>query len=255
MKNGMGKNGMEWMARGSRWAGVFFAIACCGCSRDPRALMNRMSEAYRAADRYRDDATVHIHYTRGDREVDHELPFRVAFERPDRLRPPRMLRPGTQQVHQRSQPGRSAALREERDVDDLTGTDLLGLAGDDDQAVCFGQRREQVRRRARRTAESLDEALARRPELGHGQTLVTPEGHTVSSFAVAFYAPDSEQAGMLARAQEIENLEREVRAQGLLTDEARATLVRMEAAYSEAAQQLTAARREAAGAAPPHACS
>ena len=96
------------------------------------------------------------------------------------------------------------------------------------------------------TVASLDEALARRPELGHGQTLVTPEGHTVSSFAVAFYAPDSEQAGMLARAQEIENLEREVRAQGLLTDEARATLVRMEAAYSEAAQQLTAARREAA---------
>ncbi len=86
MKNGMGKNGMEWMARGSRWAGVFFAIACVGCSRDPRALMNRMSEAYRAADRYRDDATVRIHYTRGDREVDHELPFRVAFERPDRLR-------------------------------------------------------------------------------------------------------------------------------------------------------------------------
>jgi outer membrane lipoprotein-sorting protein len=81
MKNGMGR-----MARGSRWVGLVIAIACCGCSRDPRALLDRMGEAYRAADRYRDDATVHIHYTRGDKEVDHDLPFRVAFERPDRLR-------------------------------------------------------------------------------------------------------------------------------------------------------------------------
>jgi chromosome segregation protein len=38
---------------------------------------------------------------------------------------------------------------------------------------------------------------------------------------VSFYAPDSEQAGMLARAQEIENLERQQRAQSLIADEAR----------------------------------
>jgi chromosome segregation protein len=31
--------------------------------------------------------------------------------------------------------------------------------------------------------------------------------------SVSFYAPDSEQAGLLARAQEIENLERQQRAQ------------------------------------------
>ena len=37
---------------------------------------------------------------------------------------------------------------------------------------------------------------------------MTREGHAVSQFAVAFYAPDSEQAGLLARAQEIENLDR-----------------------------------------------
>ncbi len=80
------KNGMERMARGSRWVGLVVLLACPGCSRDPRALLDRMSEAYRAADRYRDDAIVRIHYTRGEAEVDHELPFRVAFERPDRLR-------------------------------------------------------------------------------------------------------------------------------------------------------------------------
>jgi chromosome segregation protein len=62
---------------------------------------------------------------------------------------------------------------------------------------------------------------------------------------VAFYAPDSEQAGMLARAQEIENLERQLRAQTLIADESRGALVRAEAAYTEASQRLLAVRRDA----------
>jgi chromosome segregation protein len=77
---------------------------------------------------------------------------------------------------------------------------------------------------------------------------MTREGHAVSPYAVAFHAPDSEQAGMLARAQEIENLERERRAQALIVDEARAALVRAEAAATEIAQRLVGARREAADA-------
>lgn len=95
------------------------------------------------------------------------------------------------------------------------------------------------------TAASLDEALAARPQLRHGEAIMTREGHAVSSFAVSFYAPDSEQAGLLGRAQEIENLERQVRAQALLADDARSALVRAEAAYTEASQRLAAARREA----------
>jgi chromosome segregation protein len=50
---------------------------------------------------------------------------------------------------------------------------------------------------------------------------MTQKGHAVSQFAVSFYAEDSEQAGLLARAQEIENLDRGTRAQALLADEAR----------------------------------
>ncbi|WP_127996612.1 chromosome segregation protein SMC [Piscinibacter defluvii] len=95
------------------------------------------------------------------------------------------------------------------------------------------------------TAASLDEALAQRDKLTHGEVITTREGHQVSQFAVAFYAPDSEQAGMLARAQEIENLERQQRAQSLIAEEARSALVRAEAAYTEASQRLVAARREA----------
>ena len=96
------------------------------------------------------------------------------------------------------------------------------------------------------TASSLDEALAQRSQLTHGEVIMTRDGHAVSQFAVSFYAPDSEQAGMLARAQEIENLERQVRAQALLADDARTQLVRVEAAYTEGSQRLAAARREAA---------
>jgi len=96
------------------------------------------------------------------------------------------------------------------------------------------------------TAASLDEALAARSQLTHGEVIMSREGHAVSQYAVSFYAPDSEQAGMLARAQEIENLERQHRAQGLLADEARSASVRVEAAYTEASLRLTTVRREAA---------
>ncbi len=95
------------------------------------------------------------------------------------------------------------------------------------------------------TAESLDEALAGRDRLTHGELIMTRSGHAVSQFAVSFYAPDSEQAGMLARAQEIENLDRERRAQALISEDARSTSVRAEAAYTDASQRLLTARREA----------
>ena len=95
------------------------------------------------------------------------------------------------------------------------------------------------------TAASIDEALAARGKLTHGEIIMTREGHQVSQFAVAFYAPDSEQAGMLARAQEIENLERQLRAQTLIADESRGALVRAEAAYTEASQRLLTVRRDA----------
>jgi chromosome segregation protein len=96
------------------------------------------------------------------------------------------------------------------------------------------------------TAASIDEALAQRGRLTHGEVIMTREGHAVSQHAVAFYAPDSEQAGMLARAQEIENLDRQQRAQALIADETRSASVRLEAAYTEASQRLLGVRREAA---------
>ncbi len=96
------------------------------------------------------------------------------------------------------------------------------------------------------TAASFEEALAARATLQPGEVVYVQSGHAVSAHSVNFYAPDSEQAGLLARQQEMENLERQLRAQTLINEEARAALIRAEAAYADAAQRLVTARREAA---------
>ena len=95
------------------------------------------------------------------------------------------------------------------------------------------------------TAPMLDDALAARARLLPGETIYVMGGHAVTAHSVSFYAPDSEQAGLLARAQEIDNLEKSLRAQVLISEEARAALARGEASYLDASQRLAAARREA----------
>ncbi|CAM2189423.1 Chromosome partition protein Smc [Paraburkholderia sacchari] len=94
-------------------------------------------------------------------------------------------------------------------------------------------------------AADLAEALAKRAQLPEGGAFVVKAGHTVTRVGVQLYAADSEQAGMLARQQEIENLTRQVRAQALLADDARAAAVRAEAAHTQAAQALTEVRQQA----------
>ena len=55
------------------------------------------------------------------------------------------------------------------------------------------------------TADDLEAALARRGELRAGERIYLRSGHAVDAHGVGFHAPDSEQAGLLARAQ-FENL-------------------------------------------------
>jgi len=96
------------------------------------------------------------------------------------------------------------------------------------------------------TAPSLEAALAQRAELQPGECLYVQGGHVVTAHSVGFYAPDNEQAGLLARAQDIENLEKQVRAQTLMAGEARMALARAETTYAENNQRLVASRQEAA---------
>ena len=98
------------------------------------------------------------------------------------------------------------------------------------------------------TAANLDDALAKRSSLQAGQVIYVPSGHAISAHSVSFYAQDNEQAGLLARAQEIENLDKSTKAQALIGDEARNALVRAEAAYTDASQRLLSIRGEATAA-------
>ena len=96
------------------------------------------------------------------------------------------------------------------------------------------------------TAPSLEEALAQRSQLKAGEVIFVASGHAVTAHSVSFYAPDSEQAGLLARAQEIENIDKQLKAQVFIAEQARSALIRAEAAYTDASQRLVSARREAA---------
>ena len=60
------------------------------------------------------------------------------------------------------------------------------------------------------SAPNLEDALAQRDSLRAGEVIFVPAGHGVARHSVGFYAQDAEQAGLLARAQEIQNLERDL---------------------------------------------
>lgn len=94
------------------------------------------------------------------------------------------------------------------------------------------------------TAASLTEALALRSQLPSGSLVVVQAGHLVSATSVQLYAPDSEQAGMLAREQEIEQLGRQIRAQHLLGEAAQARATQAQAAHAQAGQALNTARMQ-----------
>ncbi|ROT44615.1 chromosome segregation protein SMC [Pusillimonas sp. NJUB218] len=94
--------------------------------------------------------------------------------------------------------------------------------------------------------DDLNQALAHRNVLPPGGVFVVKEGHLIDAHSVRFYAPDSEQAGMLARQQEIENLQREIKAQQLIADQALSAVARAEAAWQSVSQAMAPARTRVA---------
>ena len=96
------------------------------------------------------------------------------------------------------------------------------------------------------SAESFDEALAQRGRLAAGEAFYLRSGHVVTAHSVGLYAADSEQAGLLARAQEITTLERTVAAQTETLAEARRALAQAEALYAESSEALQRLRQQAA---------
>ena len=94
-------------------------------------------------------------------------------------------------------------------------------------------------------ADHLEDAMRRRDQLPQGGVLVVKEGHIVSRVSLQLYAEDSEQAGLLARSQEIENLDLQLKAQQLILDEAQSSASQTQYAYQQAQQQAQEARQTA----------
>ncbi|MES2070777.1 MAG: chromosome segregation protein SMC [Pseudomonadota bacterium] len=96
-------------------------------------------------------------------------------------------------------------------------------------------------------AEDVAAAFMDRAKLPQGACFITRQGHVISKSSVRFYASDSEQDGVLARQQEIENIGKQSRAQGMLADEAKTRAVRAESAYTQATQSLQELRQRVSG--------
>ena len=96
--------------------------------------------------------------------------------------------------------------------------------------------------------DTLDQAMNMRSQLQAGETILVPQGHAVGRYHLSFFAEDDAQSGIFARAQEIENLQKSVRAQSLLVEEARSRLLRHEQAYHQGMQQLSQLRSQSAAA-------
>ena len=90
--------------------------------------------------------------------------------------------------------------------------------------------------------QDLKQALSLRDRLPEQGLIVVRDGHVVDKNSIRFYAPDSEQAGMLARQQEISHLERELKASQLIVDELTGASARSEAALQQISSGLAPAR-------------
>lgn len=95
-------------------------------------------------------------------------------------------------------------------------------------------------------AQSLAQALDDINRLPDGASWVVKGGHLVDRHGIRFYAPESEQAGMLARQQEIENLRLEIRAQQLITEQARSAALQAQIQWQHASQAVGPARQRVA---------
>jgi chromosome segregation protein len=95
-------------------------------------------------------------------------------------------------------------------------------------------------------AQDASEAFDARARLPHGASFVTRQGHVITRSSVRFHAPDAEQDGMLARQHEIDNTDKQVRAQALLANEARERAARADAAVLDLARRVQDTRARVA---------
>jgi chromosome segregation protein len=91
-------------------------------------------------------------------------------------------------------------------------------------------------------ADDAKQAMTQRGRLPAGAAWVVKSGHVIGRASMQLYAADSEQEGILARARELDSLERESRALQLLADESRVAVVGLENFASQSLQTVTGLR-------------
>lgn len=82
--------------------------------------------------------------------------------------------------------------------------------------------------------ESVSDAIAKRADLPSACVFITKSGHIISRVGVQVYAEDNEQAGLIARAKEIEGLEKQLKSDQFILDEAQSEIIKAQANYQSA---------------------
>ena len=90
--------------------------------------------------------------------------------------------------------------------------------------------------------DTAEQAFAARADLPAGGRFVVKAGHAIGRFDVSLFALDSDEDGVLARQQELQNLAGELRAQRLMSEEARRQAEEAEAGATALLAKLTQAR-------------
>lgn len=92
-------------------------------------------------------------------------------------------------------------------------------------------------------AENLAQALKFQAQLATGQRLFTPQGHCLERDSLAFHAADQAHEGRLARKRETEDLQKDLRAQHLVLEQAKQHAAAAERVAQDLSQQLAHSRQ------------
>lgn len=90
----------------------------------------------------------------------------------------------------------------------------------------------------------LQSGLLERKKLSLGEMLVTPEGHIFTCHSLTFFSPDSQLHGVLARQQELNQLEAEIKTLETDLDDEKFQLVVAEQTYDELNETIVSLRQD-----------
>lgn len=92
--------------------------------------------------------------------------------------------------------------------------------------------------------EDLKTAISVQHKLSSDAYIVTPQGHMVDLHSIHFYKPDTQQSGILARQAQIQQLQKQLKAQSLFIEQSDNALVKAENNYSQCVGSMNQVRTQ-----------